>query len=242
VTRISVIVPARDLQALIGETIASIQAQSRPVDEIIVIDDRSADGTADIVRTFARQDSRLRLLTGDGRGPAAARNLGLRAASGEVIAFLDGDDIWPLDKIERQMERLSAGDAPKIVSGLIRRFRRFDMASLAPTDAEEAALPGANIGACLYRQEVFARIGLFDESLAWCEDHDLMLRAREAGLRIAIMRQVTLYYRRRPGSHSDDAAAPADYQLLSIVHRSLARRRASGADRHLGPFAALLDP
>ncbi len=241
-TRISVILPARNLRALIGEAIASIRAQSRPVDEIIVIDDRSNDGTGDVVAALAQQDSRLRLLTGGGRGPAAARNLGLRAASGEAIALLDGDDIWPLDKIERQMERLGAGDAPDIVSGLIRRFRRFDTSALAPADAEGAALPGANVGACLYRREVFARIGLFDESLAWCEDHDLMLRAREAGLRIAIMRQVTLYYRRRPGSHSDDEAAPADYQLLSIVQRSLARRRASGADRHLGPFAALLDP
>ena len=241
-TRVSVIVPALDLSTLIGEAIASIQAQSRPVDEIIVVDDRSHDGTGETVAGLARQDSRLKLLTGEGRGPAAARNLGIRAASGEVIAFLDGDDVWPLERIEHQLRRLDAGDAPDIVSGLIRRFRHFDTAALAPVDAEAAALPGANLGACLYRREVFQRIGLFDESLTWCEDHDLMLRAREAGLRIAIMRMVTLYYRRRPGSHSDDEAAPADYQLLSVVQRSLARRRTQGASRHLMPFRELLDP
>ncbi len=241
-TGISVIVPARDLRALIGEAIASIQAQTRPVDEIIVIDDGSADGTADVVAGLAQRDSRLRLLQGEGRGPAAARNLGIGVAGGGVIAFLDGDDIWPLEKIERQMRRLGAADAPDVVSGLIRRFRRFDRAALAPEDAEPTALPGANLGACLYRREVFARIGLFDENLNWCEDHDLMLRAREAGLRIAVMRLVTLYYRRRSGSHSDDEAAPLDYQLLSIVQRSLARRRMRGASRHLTPFRELLDP
>src|SRR4029077_12223252 len=118
---ISVLVPARNLRPFIGEALASIQAQSRPVQEIIVVDDASDDGTDELLRALAQQEPRLRLLTGEGRGAPAARNLGLLAAGGQVIAFLDGDDIWPRDKIERQMERLLAADGPDIVSGLVQR-------------------------------------------------------------------------------------------------------------------------
>lgn len=238
---ISVIVPARDLRNFIGEALASIQAQSRPVQEILVIDDDSRDGTAGLVRDMAARDSRLRILSGDGRGAAAARNLGLRAARGDIIAFLDGDDIWPRDKIARQMERLAAGDRPDIVSGLVQRFRAFDASAHGPADAEGPALPTASLAACLFRREVFQRIGLLDESLLWSDDHDFMLRAREAGLRIVIMRQIALYYRRRAGSLSQDARAPRDFQLLDIVHRSLKRRRQSGREMHLLPLTDLIE-
>ena len=238
---ISVIVPARDLRLFIGEALASIQAQSRLVHEILVIDDGSRDGTAELVREMATRDSRLRLLSGEGRGAAAARNLGLRAASGDIIAFLDGDDIWPRDKIARQMERLTANDRPDIVSGLVQRFRAFDTAASGPADATGPALPMASLAACLFRREAFARIGPLDETLLWSDDHDFMLRAREAGLRIVIMRQIALYYRRRAGSLSQDARAPRDFQLLDIVHRSLKRRRQSGRDMHLPPLADLIE-
>ena len=133
---ISVIVPVRDLRNFIGEALASIQAQSRPVQEVLVIDDGSRDGTAELLRDMAARDSRLRLLSGEGRGAPAARNIGLRAARGDIIAFLDGDDIWPKDMIGRQLERLAAHDRPDIVSGLVQRFRIFDASEfhLVPLD------------------------------------------------------------------------------------------------------------
>jgi glycosyltransferase involved in cell wall biosynthesis len=238
---ISVLVPARNLRPFIGEALASIQAQSRPVQEIIVVDDASDDGTDELLRALAQQEPRLRLLTGEGRGAPAARNLGLLAAGGQVIAFLDGDDIWPRDKIERQMERLLAADGPDIVSGLVQRFHCADANTHAPADAGGPALPTASLAACLFRREVFARIGLLDETLLWSDDHDFMLRAREAGLRIVIMRRIALYYRRRAGSLSQDASAPRDFQLLDIVHRSLKRRRQAGTAMHLVPLAELIE-
>jgi len=238
---ISVIVPVRDLRNFIGEALASIQAQSRPVQEVLVIDDGSRDGTAELLRDMAARDSRLRLLSGEGRGAPAARNIGLRAARGDIIAFLDGDDIWPKDMIGRQLERLAAHDRPDIVSGLVQRFRIFDASVPGPADAEGPSLPMASLAACLFRREVFQRIGLLDETLLWSDDQDFMLRAREAGLRIVIMRQIALYYRRRAGSLSQDARAPRDFQLLDIVHRSLKRRRQSGQALHLAPLAELIE-
>ncbi len=239
---VSVIVTARDLEALIGEALTSILGQTRAVDQIIAVDDASLDGTGDVLRRLARQEPRLSVVTGQGRGAAAARNLGLRSAAGDVITFLDGDDVWPREKIERQMERLAADDAPDIVSGLIRRFMRFDPTTLAPADAETEALPAASLAACLFRRQVFATIGNFDETLRWSDDHDLMLRAREAGFRIAIMKQVTLYYRRRPGSLTHAGDAPRDFQMLKILHRSIKRRRQAGSALHLSPFVGLMDP
>ena len=239
--QISAIIPVYNLYPFIGEAVASIKAQTRPVQEIIVIDDGSTDETQRLIGDLARADPRLRILRSERRGPSSARNLGLRAATGRIIAFLDGDDLWPRDKIEQQMKRLAAPDRPHVVSGLIQRFERLDPVSLAPADEQSPGLPGANVGASLFRRQVFDRVGPFDESLTYSEDHDLMLRIREAGLTLAIIRRATLYYRRRIGSMTKAASAPRDFQLLKVLRLSIARRRRSGESIHLAPLSSFVD-
>ena len=88
-TPVSVVIPAKNVAAYIGETLASALAQ-REVDEVIVVDDGSTDSTAAIVRAI--RDPRLRLMTNDSSGVSAARNLGARHARGEWLLFLDADD------------------------------------------------------------------------------------------------------------------------------------------------------
>ena len=97
--QISTIVIAYNLERFIGEAVATIQAQSRPVQEIIIVDDGSTDRTPEIVQALARSDSRIRPLTCERGGPSRARNRGLQASTGGIVAFLDGDDAWPQDKI-----------------------------------------------------------------------------------------------------------------------------------------------
>ncbi|HOK65955.1 MAG TPA: glycosyltransferase family A protein [Anaerohalosphaeraceae bacterium] len=100
---ISVIIPAYNNERYLGRAIDSVLAQSRPADEIIVVDDGSTDRTAEVAQTYGEK---IRCIRQDNRGPGAARNTGIRAASGEWIAFLDADDEWLPDKLAVQTDLL----------------------------------------------------------------------------------------------------------------------------------------
>lgn len=89
--RISVVVPTYNRAGLIRETLATILGQTRPPDEVVVVDDGSTDGTADLL---AGLDARLRVIVIANSGDLAARNHGLRAATGNLVAFCDSDDLW----------------------------------------------------------------------------------------------------------------------------------------------------
>jgi teichuronic acid biosynthesis glycosyltransferase TuaG len=114
---ISVIMPAKDAAAFIGEAIRSVQAQTLACWELIVIDDASTDDTRARVEALARADARIRLLALPSRqGPARARNHGIRQARGRYIAFLDSDDCWYPIKLERQIAALSHSRAALVYS------------------------------------------------------------------------------------------------------------------------------
>ena len=103
---ISVIMPAYQAARDIGEAIRSVQRQScKEPWELLVIDDCSTDHTAQVVRSYAKEDARIRYLRQrKNRGVAAARNLGIRMARGAYLAFLDADDWWDADKLRLQMQ------------------------------------------------------------------------------------------------------------------------------------------
>jgi glycosyltransferase involved in cell wall biosynthesis len=242
---ISVIIPAYNGESFIGETVASVVSQTWPVDEILAIDDGSTDGTAAWLRDMAGKDARLRVLTSDRLGPSGARNVGLKAATRPLIAFLDGDDVWPRDKVARQMHRFTAADRPDVVSGLIQRFRELEPGTLTPAGEPGEIMANVNLGACLFRRQVFDVVGLFDERFRLCEDVDLMFRIREAGLKLVIMREVSLYYRTRPGSLTQTPTKASEVQkelsALEALQLSISRRRNSGRALDLPPFTSLID-
>lgn len=102
--KISVIIPTHNRADILPRAIKSIQDQTRPVDEIIVVSDGSTDNTEEVVRKLADKDSRIRLIAyHPGHNGNYARNKGLEAATGEFIAFLDDDDEWLPKKTELQM-------------------------------------------------------------------------------------------------------------------------------------------
>jgi len=239
---ISVIVPAYNVAGYVAEAFASIAAQSVAVEEIVAVDDGSTDGTAQWLHAAARADRRVRLLVSDRLGPGGARNAGLAAASQPVIAFLDADDVWPRRKLEQQLERLAAADRPDVVAGMAQRCSAIDPGTLLPAATVGAAEPTANLGAYLFRRQVFDAVGRFEAALVYCEDVDLMFRVREAGLRVAVMREVALYYRIRPGSltQTADSEVRKERDALLALRRSIRRRRASGVG-DLPSFASLID-
>lgn len=121
--RVSVITAAYNAEAFIAETIASVQAQTLADWEMLVADDASGDRTAAIVESFAEQDPRVRLISLDSNGGVArARNAALAEARGRYIAFLDSDDLWLPQKLERQLAFMAERDAAVSYTA----FRRID--------------------------------------------------------------------------------------------------------------------
>src|SRR5579864_366780 len=94
---VSVIVPNYNRETLIGETISNLLAQTLPPSEIIVVDDGSTDKSVDVIRSFG---DKIKLIQQSNQGPGAARNAGLRIATGDFIQFQDSDDLFSLNKIE----------------------------------------------------------------------------------------------------------------------------------------------
>jgi teichuronic acid biosynthesis glycosyltransferase TuaG len=120
---VSVITPAYNAEAFIVETIASVQAQTLADWELLVADDASTDHTAAIVEAAAVADSRIRLIRLERNGGVArARNAALSAARGRFVAFLDSDDLWLPQKLERQLAFMRAQDAAVSYTA----FRRVD--------------------------------------------------------------------------------------------------------------------
>src|SRR5438874_2268449 len=110
----SVIIPAYNRATLIGQTLDSVFAQNRNDMEVIVVDDGSTDGTLDIV---ARYGDRVRILQQSNKGPGAARNAGLRAATGDYVAFLDSDDVWFPWTAQTYATVIAQNDHPAFVAG-----------------------------------------------------------------------------------------------------------------------------
>ncbi len=112
--KISAVIPAYNSAQFIRAAISSIQAQTSPVDEIIVVDDGSSDDTEQVL---AQLSANIIYHKQANQGPSAARNKGIELASGDWIAFLDADDQWTPDKISKQLQTLAAYPELKLIAG-----------------------------------------------------------------------------------------------------------------------------
>ena len=109
---VSVVMPLYNAERFLRRPVESVLAQSHGELELIVVDDGSADGGADIIDDYARGDRRVRLVRGGrNRGVAAARNNAIELARGRYVSFLDSDDWWHPDKLKRQLEALERDEA-----------------------------------------------------------------------------------------------------------------------------------
>ncbi len=231
---VSVILPVYNAATFIAEAIASIRSQSHPVLEIIVVDDGSTDESADVA---ANQGADIRIVRlRSNMGPASARNHGISAAHGSVIASLDADDLWPPDALSAMMTRMARPPYPDIVSGAI----RVSGAQPPPRPRSHSGKPiegfALSFGCSIIRRSVFDAIGLLDPDLRFGEDSDWFLRAREHGVPIEVVDSVTLIWRR----HGFNATTDSNQTMqvgLDMLKRSLDRRRAlNGAARSLGSW------
>jgi glycosyltransferase involved in cell wall biosynthesis len=173
-TTVTAVVPAYNSASFIGDAIQSVLAQTRPVAELIVVDDGSNDNTAAIAASYPG----VHVIRRPNGGPGAARNAGVAAASGDWIALLDADDTWGSNKTEVQLRDTIDDDVAVIHAS---RYNYVDFDSLWHRQARVAP------SGALVRREALLRVGGFDEDrrLIGVEDLDLWLRLSLAGYRFA---------------------------------------------------------
>jgi glycosyltransferase involved in cell wall biosynthesis len=181
---ISVVIPTYNYRKYVVEAVESVLAQTYQPLEVIVADDGSTDGTGG---ELARYGDRIRYLHQENRGVPAARKPGIRAATGEYVAFLDSDDLWAPTKIERQVAVMEKNPE---VGAVFCETQSLNLASgetfHGPCRADvrgdirrkllhKNCVTGS-ASAVLVRRECIDKVGLFDEALRSAEDWDLWIR------------------------------------------------------------------
>ena len=179
-----------------GEALGSIFTQTRPADEVILVDDGSTDGGGE---SLGRWRDKIHLILQENRGVSAALNRGLRAATGDAIAFLDADDLWAEDKLRRQSALLDAEPAIDGVFGYIRQFA--SPGTMLKFDIPEAPQPGICAATLLVRNSAFEHFGWFDEGRRTAGFVPWYSRAAALGLRTRMMSDL-LAYRRVHGQNT----------------------------------------
>lgn len=219
---VSVIVPVYNGEEYLAEALESVLAQDYHPTEIIVVDDGSTDGTAQVA---SRLKDSIRYIYQPNSGPAAARNRGLSAAGGEVIGFLDADDMWVGDKLELQTGRLAGDSSAQVVIGSVQNVEDLKTVGgeLRFEKLSEPMVP-LMLGSALFRRAVFDKVGLFDETLTFCEDWDWFMRARELAVPMVIHHDVVLLHRRHEGNMTNQREEINPF-VLKMLKMSLDRRK-----------------
>jgi glycosyltransferase involved in cell wall biosynthesis len=218
---VSVVICVRDGEAHLAEAIDSALAQSATPMELIVVDDGSQDGSAEIARSYA---PRVRLLRQGPLGLGAARNAALEAATGEFIAFLDSDDIWEPNKLELQLAAFSADPALDVCFTHVLEFA--DELELKGARPRPGPIPGVFTSSLCARRESVRRAGGFDPHARLGETMALLLRLRELGMREAMLPEVLVHRRVHAGNMTRDRRHEFGH-YARVLKASLDRRRES---------------
>ena len=224
---VSCIVPVFNGERYISETLDSILGQTYSPLEVIVADDGSTDNTRDIVAGFG---PRVTYLHQANAGPAAARNLGLATARGEFIAFLDADDLWHAEKLERQITLFR--ECPEL-DYCVAHVQNFWVPEMEAESRQfrdhprSRPLPGYSSQTLLSRHRLFDAIGSFDVTLGHSDDTEWFLRANENGATGALHPDVLTFRRLHPANRSRTSAVNSRDEYLRLIKNSLDRRRQS---------------
>ena len=226
---VSAVIPTHNNADMVTEAVESVLAQTYPEREVIVVDDGSTDDTTSRLSRFGEKVTVIRQ---EHKGPAVARNAGIRAARGEWVAFLDSDDLWLPEKLNRCVEVLREHPAVGVVYTALRIHemdtgRRYVLPqyTLSGKMARELFVEcrGVNTSTLVVRRSCLERIGGFDEELFRAQDWDLMIRLAEEFeyARVPeILTERRLHARSLSVTHAD---LYAEYNLR-VIRKAVARR------------------
>ncbi len=193
--KVSVIMPAYNGEKYIAAAMRSVLAQTYEDLELIVVDDGSSDRTSEIVRGIEAADERVVYIFQTNAGQGNARNTGIKSARGELIAFLDQDDLWIEAKLERQLEALKETKADVVFSGSFVFHDDNVTDETMPWDTLRGRFDGATMFPLLFlfdripmlsamvRKDCLHKVGLLEEDRRYqnCDDYDLWLKLAQRG-------------------------------------------------------------
>jgi len=217
---VSVVVPAYNAEKYLGKCLESLLGQTYSNLEIIVVDDGSTDSTAAVAKSF-----NVRYLHQENQGVGVTMNVGFKAATGDLIASLDADDLWEPLKIEEQVECLSSQPTLDMVFG---HMEQFVCPSAENPDQliipeHTKVLPGYSSTTILVKKEALLRVGLFRTDLQYGGFIDWYNRASDLGLQHKMLPQV-LAHRRVHESNLGHNQAEAQEQYMIIIKERLRQR------------------
>lgn len=206
---VSVVIPAHNAAHFLAEAVASVRAQTHPAAEIIIVDDGSTDRTPEVIAALG---DGIRSVRQPQAGAGAARNHGAELATGEWLAFLDADDLWPADKLERQLAWLDKHPEAELVFGLGGNFATGPDGRREEEPPRPAYLPGA----VLVRRVFFIQRACFGTEPSPTEVIAWNIRLRREGVRLDVMPGLVLHRRLHPGNsrRAGDGGRAGDLRLL----------------------------
>lgn len=233
--RITVVIPTYNRAHIVGEAIQSVLDQQYPNLELIVVDDGSADDTERAVQPFL---SNIKFLRKPNGGPASARNHGIAAATGELVAFLDSDDLYLPGKLARQVRQFQAEPETVLAycwflisdgDGRLRMGRRCRLHGSAYRELLGECMKGPLYpSAVMIRRTALEQAGTFDETMRIADDTDLFCRIARIGP-IGLIPEPLVQLRRFGDNVS---RGPGRARYLALTARIL--EKAFAADKSLG--------
>jgi teichuronic acid biosynthesis glycosyltransferase TuaG len=262
---VSIIMPAYNAEKYIAESIRSVLDQTYQDWELIVVDDGSTDKTAQVVQSFSAQHARVKYIFQQNKKLAGARNTGIKNSQGELVAFLDSDDLWVRGKLEAQVKAISETDSDTVFSDAFyfpgdetsdestlfssfygRAVGRFDGAAMIRLLLKGNVIPVLSV---MTRKSTLDEVGRFDENpdFRGCEDYDLWFRLARHRAIFYGMDAVLARYRVHANAMSRNRAQMLASELSVIEahvpkndpERKLAQQRLKHVSREL--MTALAD-
>lgn len=219
---VSVVIPVYNNEKYIGEAVGSALSQSCAPLEIIVVDDGSTDGSAEAA---AKAFPGVRRVTLPHSGVSRARNEGARAARGEYIAFLDADDLWEKDKLEKQLEAMRNNPEARIV---LCRLRDFVSPDLSPEKRASYMLKGEktgyHAGCMLIRKSDFLETGGFPEDRAIFESVEWFIKVREKGFTTIVLEELLMHRRIHENNTLQKDKKKIDEAYFSLIRDWLGKK------------------
>lgn len=221
---VSCVIPVFNGARYVAQAIQSVLGQSHPVVEIIVVDDGSTDATSEVVQSFG---DRVTYLYQSNAGPASARNRGIEAASGQLIALLDSDDLWMPDKTSIQIAQFQARPQLQVCTAQMQNFWSSEVEhEIASLQDGQLTQVQPNLGSSfMARRSFFDAIGLLDPMFKHRDIQELIVRASDRGLETVALSDVLVKRRIHDSNLSRNRADAGDRELLAIARNRMLRRR-----------------
>lgn len=212
---VSVIIPVFNARKYIVQTIQSVLEQTYKNIETIAIEDGSSEDSEDLVKQFPK----IKYLKQKQKGNAYTRNRGIRLSHGSLVCFLDCDDLYTKDKVQKQVDYFDKNPECKLLSGLVHEF--LEPGVKMPSWVRKAALKkshkGASPGSIMVRREVFNEIGMFDSNYVSSSDTEWLIRAKNKNIKLEYLNEVVLLKR----IHDSNQSAYPTLEQMQARRREL---------------------